>query len=119
MIATRWVMVLFAGLAAAGLGCGSARDRAPIPDSTMTELLIELHLANGRIEVTDQPLPFPRDSILQAYGVDSSTYVDALAYYVQHPERYSRIYGDVIDRLSVERIPPGPETPLDTLGSEF
>lgn len=96
--------------------CSGASDPQPLADSTMVEVLIELHLANGRIEVTDEPLTVSRDSILRAYGVDRSTYADAVAYYADHPDAYSRVYGEVLDRLSAERTPPA-DLPnrLDTL----
>ena len=71
----------------------------------MVKLLVELHLANGRIEVTDRPLPIARDSIFRVYGVDSSAYARMIQYYSEHPQEYSSVYGRVLDRLSAERLP--------------
>lgn len=86
-------------------GCRTGTSGKAVPDSTMVKLLVELHLAHGRVEVTDRPLEFPRDSILRVYGVDSSAYANAIAYYAEHPEEYSSVYGRVLDRLSAERMP--------------
>ena len=87
------------------VGCGGNHQAKAVPDSTMVEVLVELHLANGRIEVTDQPLPIARDSIFEAYSVDTSAYAATIDYYARNPEDYSRVYGRVVDRLSAERIP--------------
>ena len=95
-------MLILASLAG---GCRSNASVKAIPDSTMVDLLVELHLANGRIEVTDRPLDFPRDSIFQVYGIDSTAYARMIGYYARHPEEYSEIYGRVLDELSEERAP--------------
>ena len=96
-------------------GCGRDSKRQTVSDSSMVELLVELHLANARVEITDRPLPITRDSILEAYGVDSAGYARTLEYYAQHPDLYSRIYGEVLDRLSAERRPFDGSTMPDTL----
>lgn len=96
-------------------GCGRDSERQAISDSTMVDLLVELHLANARIEITDRPLPIPRDSILAAYGADSAAYAQTLEHYAEHPDLYSRIYGDVLDRLRAERRPYDDSALPDTL----
>lgn len=99
---------LLVALTAALLGgCVQDDRQSSVADTTLVELLVELHLANGRIEVTDQPLSIERDSIFAAYGVDSASYADAMAYHARNPDEYSRLYGQVLDRLSAERQPLG------------
>ena len=85
-------------------GCRSDVSEKVIPDSTVVDLLVELHLANGRIEVTDRPLGIARDSIFLAYGVDSTAYARMIEYYARHPDEYSQIYSQVLDALSEERM---------------
>lgn len=99
------LLVGLGATAASLVGCGSETETNTIADSTMVDLLVELHLANARIEITDRPLPVPRDSILRSYGVDSTAFSEAISYYAHNPDEYSRVYGRVLDRLSAERLP--------------
>lgn len=73
----------------------------------MVDVLIELHLAVARAEVTQEIPVNIRDSILIAYDIDSTTYARAVAYYAEHPDKYAEIYSRVLDRLNSERIPLG------------
>lgn len=91
-------------------------EEPPIPDSTMVDVLVGLHLAEARSEV-DGPLPAGmRDSILSRHGLTPSDYEAAVAHYADHPETYSDIYDRVLDRLSAERhgLREPPLSPHDT-----
>lgn len=100
---------------------GCSKDaRPPIADSTMVNLLIEFHLADGRIETMDGAPPGLADSILRAYDVDSTTYHDAAAWYARHPDSYSDLYSRVLDKLTAERMEfgnTGASAYLDTVSS--
>ena len=73
----------------------------------MVDVLLELHLAVARAEVTHEVPANIRDSILTAYNIDSTTYAQAVNYYAEHPDKYAEIYSRVLDRLNSERIPLG------------
>ncbi len=88
-----------------GAACAPSPEPGPIDDSTMVNVLVELHLVVGRAEVANDVPPNIRDSILTAYDVDSTTYAHAVTYYAAHPEKYEEIYTRVLDRLNSERFP--------------
>ena len=73
----------------------------------MVGVLSELHLAVARAEVTGEIPPNIRDSILAAYGIDSTSYAETVIYYADHPEKYEAVYARVLDRLNSARVPRG------------
>ena len=84
-------------------GCsGFADERPPVADSTMVEVLAELHLAQSRLEVVGDLPDATRDSIFGRYGLDEAEYEAAMAYYAEHPEAYREIYDHLLDRLNME-----------------
>lgn len=80
---------------------------APVPDSVMIELLIEMHLAEARIEMHHEPMLETRDSIFVQYGITQATFEAAMEYYTENPEAYLKIYTEALDKLSDERYMPG------------
>lgn len=98
-------------LLAIGTGCAEPPEQGPLPDSTMVSVLMELHLAVARAESTNEIPPNIRDSILIAYGVDSTQYAGAITYYAANPKKYAEIYSRVLDRLNTDRLPLG--EPID------
>lgn len=98
----------------AAVGCiGEGRSRAPIPDSTMVEVLVELHLLEARMEVAppDSALTGPgRDEIFRSHGVDSTRFARTVDYYAERLEAYGRLYDRVTDRLQA-RQPRGTNDP--------
>lgn len=90
-----------------GSGCAGSADDSPVPDSTMVRVLLELHLAVARAEVTGEIPPNIRDSILVAYGIDSTSYAKSILYYADHPDKYEAVYTRVLDRLNSARMPGG------------
>lgn len=70
----------------------------------MIEVMIELHLAHARLETVGSLPAGLRDSIMTAYGIDSAEYMRTLAYYADRPSKYSEIYGQVLDRMNLERL---------------
>lgn len=91
-----------------------------VPDSTMVEVLAELHLLDARAQVAAPVRAEARDSIFSRYGIDSVSFARTAAYYADHPDEYADLYGRVVDRLTAEgesvRLPdslraPGAPTP--------
>lgn len=95
------------------VACDAVAPAPPVADTTMAAVLYDLHLARARAQVAPA-LPYPpaRDSILQAYGLDTTAFDAALAYYLERPADYLRIYGQVADRLHATRYGSAP--PPDT-----
>ena len=86
-------------------------DEPPISDSTMVEVLIELHLTNARLELRYDLPPSIRDSILFRHGLDVQRFEDIMAYYADHPEAYAALYSTMLDRISAERLQQGEGLP--------
>ncbi len=70
-----------------------------VPDSTVIRLLIELQLAGARAELRGDVPPAFRDSLLNAYGVDSIAFRQLMAYYASHPDEAQALYNHVLDSL--------------------
>lgn len=82
-------------------------ESAPaVADSTMIELIIELHLAEARSQVTETDLAAARDSIFLYYGIEHDAYAAAMDYYSRNPDEFVKIYAEALDRLSDERYLP-------------
>lgn len=91
-------------LCCTALACSSfSPDEPPIPDSTLIEVLTELHLAAARTEVRKDPPLALRDSILARYGVDEARLRAATEYYSKHPAAYESLYDAVLDSLNTHR----------------
>lgn len=82
--------------------------KPPVADSTMTPLLIELHLHRARAGFRSDDVPrtavdAARDSILRRYRVTQPKLDRALDYYARHPDEYEEVYSSVIDSLNAFR----------------
>lgn len=92
-------------------------EEAPLSDSTMVEVLIELHLARARHDI-QQDLPSTLHAeILDAHGLTEQQFRETMAFYADHPTTYTEVYTRVMDRLAAERDPAGSEMEMltDTL----
>ncbi len=94
------LLALAAGLPA----CSSmATDEPPVADSTMVEVLIELHLAAARLDLRKDLPPAEREAILARHGLDTLRYGQVMAYYAEHLRVEIDVGLRVLDRLSAER----------------
>ena len=81
-------------------------------DSVFVEVLVQLHLADARVylaeghqehETEPATLVRPsalRDSVLLSLEVDSTRYVETVAYYAAHPDEFVVRYNEVLERLN-------------------
>jgi len=97
-----WILLplclLLAGPGLSGCSSGSA-DTPPLPDSTFSRVLVEMHLLTARATL-DEDLPAGApDSLLQQYGLEREEVEAALRYYSRRPARLDAIYNAVIDTL--------------------
>ena len=80
--------------------CSSfSADTPPVPDSTMVDVLVELHLGQARAELYELPAGV-EDSMLATYGVSRAELRATFDYYAEHPEVYDEVYSQVVDRLT-------------------
>jgi len=95
-----WTVVLLIGGLSLG-GCSSfSADRPPLPDSTFTHLLIEMHLVKGRAQLPGaSPLGFP-EQVLRRHQVTRTEFDATMQYYSRRPGAFESLYNDVIDTLS-------------------
>jgi hypothetical protein len=91
---------------AAATGCGDPAQAGPaVPDSTMIEVLVDLHLAAARLQLVPDAPTGLRDSVLALHGLDSTSFLRAMAWYEANPDAYVAVYGAVVDRLNAESRP--------------
>lgn len=100
-------IVLLAVLLVATAGCaGDGRSRAPIPDSTLVDVLVDLHLLEARMEVAppdSAPTAPSREEIFRRHGIDSARFARTVDRYAERLDAYSRLYDRVTDRLQARR----------------
>lgn len=109
MPASRWSLLKgFAGsvllcglLLIAGPGCSD--EKPPLDRATMRTLLVDLHIAEARLNTPGLDTRLPRDSILARHGVPAAQFDSAHAYYARHPNAYHAIYESVVDSLRTVR----------------
>lgn len=85
-------------------GCSQASQDAPVADSTLVDVLVELHLLEGRRYVLGDSARVPSaDSIYARYEVTEGAVEDRLADLRTRPDSFETLYGNVLDRLARER----------------
>jgi len=88
--------------------CGSCSgSEAPsddvVVDSLHAEILIDLHLADARAEVTGEPSDSLRSVALAIHQLDSLALKTILDRYAQHPEEAVALYKQAGEQLTTER----------------
>ncbi|MFK7845861.1 MAG: DUF4296 domain-containing protein [Rhodothermales bacterium] len=78
----------------------------PLSDSTMVQVLIELHLAEARADFFQEDQIGYQDSILAHYGISQQDFENNMSFYKENPDIYHKIYSTVLDELSDERFLP-------------
>lgn len=78
----------------------------PLSDSTMVQVLIELHLAEARVDFFQEDQIGFQDSILAHYDIRQDDFEKNMAFYKENPDVYHKIYSEVLDQLSDERFLP-------------
>ncbi|WP_208425995.1 MULTISPECIES: DUF4296 domain-containing protein [Salinibacter] len=102
----RWGMVGAAIGLGLMVGCsGFSAGDTPLPDTTFTRVLTELHMASSRQSRDVATPPGLRDSILARYDVEPSEFEATLRHYTRRPDRFEAMYQTVIDTLQALRRP--------------
>lgn len=93
-------MLLGGFIVCLGAGCSTfSSDEKPLPDTTFTRLLTELHLATARHNTEAPSPPGLRDSIFARYDVRPSAFEATLEYYSRHPNAFEPLYRSITDTL--------------------
>jgi hypothetical protein len=81
--------------------CSSVSSSSPpLPDSTFSRLLVEMHLLSARAD-RDGALPAGiQDSILRRYEVPRAAFDATLRHYSRRPARLDALYDGVVDTLN-------------------
>ena len=69
----------------------------------MGEIFIELHLVRARVALSYGIPPGARDSVLARHGMSEASFQEFIDQYVEHPETFSELLSQVMDRLTDER----------------
>lgn len=81
-------------------GCSSfSSTEPPVPDSTLTRVLVELHLTSTRESLDVPSRPGLRDSVLARYDLDEEDVEASLQYYSRRPQAFESLYEAVVDSL--------------------
>lgn len=81
----------------------------PVADSVMIQVLIELHLAEARVDLFKEDQTQHRDSILTKYNISEGEFEENMTYYRDNPTTFHKLYSEALDKLSDERYLPADE----------
>ncbi len=76
----------------------------PLSDSIMVQIIVELHLAEAKVELLKEDQLNFRDSILTHYKVSLEEFEANMAFYRENPDAYHKIYSTALDKMSDERF---------------
>jgi hypothetical protein len=102
--------VMFVMIVAFG-ACNQPEEQPQVllPEEQMVQVLVELHLAEARVELIQIPQDSIRPLLKQRYSdiftqleIDTTAFNTTFEYYEQHPTEMDLLYEKVIDNL-VER----------------
>lgn len=85
---------------------GCKRQKVPLDEKQFTDLLVDLHLADGTLQVKGfSPDRGKKDyayynSVFAKYGIDQQVFDSCMYYYSAQTLLFSKMYDKVIDRLS-------------------
>ncbi len=97
-------------------GCLDSADRlVNVPDSTLAKILADLHVESAALQLAtsrdslllgalvQEDVTSSRDSVLAAYGLSETEFMNAMEPYIKEPSRYVALYNQVLDRLNQKR----------------
>lgn len=90
------------------LGACSRRPSGVLSVRKMTNLLVELHMAEGTIQTANYAYGHDLEqqacyrSVLEKYGVTQAQFDSSLVWYTDHPLQFNRVYPKVLERLEAE-----------------
>ncbi len=105
MTARYVVLACAACLAIVAVGC-SVEETDPeniVVDSLDADLIVDLHLASARAEVTGEPADSLQNEVLAAHHIDSLALGDLHAEYANQPLEAVALYERALEQLSAEK----------------
>lgn len=88
--------------------CGrtAAKKEEIIPEKTLAELLVDMHLADARLYIEDISAEAKKEkalawypSVLEKYGVTGAQVDSSVSWYMKRPQVYTRITQKVVKTL--------------------
>jgi hypothetical protein len=108
-------LLVLVGLSVAGLGgmgCSTiSEEKPPLPDSTFTRVLVDLHMTRARGKRFTRRPPGATDSVFAHHGVHAEAFDATLRYYTRRPDAFSSLYEAVVDSLNALRSRPWTRSP--------
>ncbi len=102
------------GLFSASCDSGHVAEVKPaISDSVMIQVLIELHLAEARVQMFKEDSLSFRDSVLAQYSITVEDFDANMSYYHDHPDALHELYTRALDGLSDERYMQGNDAKIE------
>ncbi|WP_225986825.1 DUF4296 domain-containing protein [Rufibacter sp. LB8] len=111
------------------LSCGETLEKPQdmLPEDTMTNILLDIHLTEARIgrtilhqDTAKATFRFASKDILKKHGVSDSAFRHSYDFYLKHPAEMDKLYERIIDSLSLQEsklmpkdgsVTPAPPTP--------
>jgi len=109
------LLALGLGLALLGGCSGVSSNERPLPDSTFTQVLTEIHLQTARHARETPVPPGLRDSIFARYDVRPAAFEATVRYYSRRPQAFDQLYQSVVDTLKALQRPEGSRTIPDSI----
>ena len=104
----RFIRIVLMVLVSAVCLCSCGRDGKVIPRNKMARIYAEMFLADSWVNQSPQEIRERADTtalyrpIIERYGYTLEDYWASIAYYLQDPDRFSRILRKSTDILSAE-----------------
>lgn len=124
---SRFTLIFAMIVAVAACNQPTELPKGLLPEEQMVQVLVELHLAEARVELIQIPQDSIRPLLKQRYSeiftqleIDTAKFNSTFEYYEKHPKKMDLLYEKVVDNL-VEReatyrtnTPDSTETPVPT-----
>lgn len=92
------------------ISCSKGEKKIPqgiLKEEKMVELLVDIHLAQAAVNLSNfgqsnLPNDFEKlkKDIYSKHQISKEKFLESFTYYTNHPEKFDKIYGDVITELS-------------------
>ena len=104
-------IILIAGFSSLSLSCGNSRKDLPdyiVEEEKLVPLLVDIHLTDAMLSKEKKPHSEKYEKALKMYpsvllkhNIDRAVFDSTIRYYVKNPERFAKIYDDVLRELSI------------------
>lgn len=100
---SRWAWTAGIGVLVLLVACGRSGEQPPVSWNRLTEVLVELHLAHARAELSEADSVAYVDPVYARHTLTEGDFRAAMQYYARRPEAYVALMDSVVDRLRLMR----------------